>query len=639
VRKLKSAMEGNLVKLSSPQSTQARIDTITSARHVDTSLSPAPVAADPLSEPKPLTPLTDAYEFNRSFNWVDLTDSALPTHILDLVGTTMRGKPVLPNGPNQPGTVAWQIDAGVSQDVSDGVITYAFATWQHGVGVSNNPVNFGQGQGYTPFTAAQQEAGRIAIQNWDDLIAPTFVEVSGPGASVYGHNSADIVLANSYTGPAQAEAYYPGLVPYYGPTYQRVQGDVWVADPRINSSNLEFLPGQYGLQTLNHELGHSLGLSHPGSYNFGDDSDGDGVPDPINYTTDAQYFQDSNQFTIMSYFDAYETGGASIDWNVMRFIYPSTPMVDDVFVIQQKYKADMTTRAGDTTYGWNATADVTNEAMIFQKGDLISAFTIWDAAGNDTLDLSGYYTDSVIDLREGAYSSAGGWGAYEPTVENLDLASMDPMAALAIIDANNAALGLSARTRADDFAYGADYIYQLYINGQVQARDDDGELVFDDNGDPVYLNEGLSWAEITGAGSDFLMENNIGIAYGAVIENAVGGHGNDRINGNYVDNRFTGNDGADTFIIADHIATLPTLEGGTRTVTDNSTDTITDFDSAEGDRIDLSSFDGVTFDNITQHYDASTHDLTLTIDRAVGNDVQLILENVSSVSAGDFLFG
>jgi Ca2+-binding RTX toxin-like protein len=50
-------------------------------------------------------------------------------------------------------------------------------------------------------------------------------------------------------------------------------------------------------------------------------------------------------------------------------------------------------------------------------------------------------------------------------------------------------------------------------------------------------------------GFDYLMENNIGIAYGAVIENAKGGEGNDRINGNQAVNHFWGNGGADTFIM------------------------------------------------------------------------------------------
>ena len=92
----------------------------------------------------------------------------------------------------------------------------------------------------------------------------------------------------------------------------------------------------------------------------------------------------------------------------MRFIYPSTPMVHDVAVIAGRYGADTTTRTGDTTYGFNATADVTNEAMRFEPNEPLAIFTIWDAAGNDTLDLSGYDSNSVIDLREGAYSSAGG---------------------------------------------------------------------------------------------------------------------------------------------------------------------------------------------------------------------------------------
>jgi hypothetical protein len=636
-------MEDDLPKTQA-MTTEARINSITGVREVTTSSSAGHAASSTgnvttstvtvSADATPLTPLGDAYEFNQSFNWVDPSYAALPRHILDV--DTLRGKPVLEHGLNVEGTVRWQLDAGVQQDVSDGIITYSFATWRHGVGVSNSP-DFYQGQGYSPFTAAQQDAARIAIANWDDLIAAKFVEVpAGPGASVFGKNSADIILANTTTGPAQAEAYYPGLTPYYGPKYARVQGDVWIADPKINSSNLQFLAGQYGLQTLNHELGHTLGLSHPGAYNFGDDDDGDGVADPINYTGDAFYFQDSHQYTIMSYFDAYETGGASIDWNIMRFIYPSTPMVDDVFVIQQKYGADLLTRAGDTTYGWNASADLTNEAMIFRDGDIISSFTIWDGGGNDTLDLSGYYTDSVIDLREGAYSSAGGWGAYDAATEALDLASMDPLAALAIIDANNADVGLGPRTQSGASAnlLGADYIYQLYINGEVPARDAAGNPMVDEDGNPVYLNEGLSWAEITGAGSDFLMENNIGIAYGAVIENAIGGHGNDRINGNYVDNVFTGGAGDDTFIIADHSMVLPALDGTTRTVTDVSTDTITDFGNGD-DTLDLTSFGHLGVSNVS--WDDSTDILQIDTDLNGTYDVSVVIHG--TFTTADILFG
>jgi serralysin len=593
----------------------------------------APVSA-------PLEPLHEAATFNDTFQWQNST--GLPTHIQNLVGGTERGLRVAPEGTNHQGTVTWQLDSGASITPHKGVITFSFLDSAHTTGMYNRPQEgFTEGYGYSPFTEAQRVAGRTAIHNWDDLIAPTFQEVNGSGA-------ADITMANTTTGPAQAWAY----IPYdYADIYTTITGDqsynafhrydkfvsdAWIADPRVNGSNGQLLPGFYGLQTLNHELGHTLGLSHPGNYNFGDDTDGDGVADPINYSTDAEYFQDSNQFTIMSYFDSYETGAQNVDWNTLRFVYPSTPMVDDVYVIQQKYGADMTTRSGDTTYGFNSTSDVWNEAMKFHTGEMATIFTIWDAGGHDKLDLSGYYTPSVIDLREGAYSSAGGWGAYDPSLIGQDPASMTPAQALAIINHNNDLAGLSHR----DAPPGQipDYFYQLYFAGGVVERNADGTAVTDDNGNPVLINEGLSWNEITGTGSQYLMEQNIGIAYGAIIEDAIGGHGNDRFNGNQATNAFTGNDGADTFVIADYSGPVanPRSATGYSNVTDTLHDRITDFSHAQGDQIDLTSFHDVTFADLS--YNNLTHDLTIHRHDG-GADFHLTLDNVSGVAAGDFIFG
>jgi serralysin len=47
---------------------------------------------------------------------------------------------------------------------------------------------------------------------------------------------------------------------------------------------------------------------------------------------------------------------------------------------------------------------------------MATIFTIYDAGGNDTLDLSAYYTPSAIDLREGGYSSAGDRRSYDPSL-------------------------------------------------------------------------------------------------------------------------------------------------------------------------------------------------------------------------------
>ena len=533
-----------------------------------------------------------------------LPDLAVP-------GEVIRGKTVYGFtgdwDPTRPGdnNIVNQLSSGQLLDVSDGIITFGFFTGKHSVGLNNSP-GFGEGKGYVPFTEAQKAAARLAIQNWDGIIAPDFQEVqNGPGVKGWAQNTADIWLANTSTGPAQAWAYYPG----YGHQYTRVASDVWIADPRFNSSNAQLDPGFYGLQTLNHELGHSLGLSHPGDYNFGDDNDGDGVPDPITYEGDAFYYQDNNQYTIMSYFDSYEAGNNQVDWNFMRFVYPSTPMVHDIWVAQYLYGVETQTRAGNTTYGFNATSDVTNDAMRFEAGEMATIFTIWDAGGEDTIDLSGYSSDSVIDLREGAYISAGGWNAYGDAPAS-DPSTMSKAEYLAYVNGYN---------RGEGFPNRAPATYDLYFGGTEG------------------VNEGVPWSEIMG--SDWLMENNIGVAYGAIIENAIGGEGNDRINGNQANNEFTGNGGADTFIIADYsgVVERPDIDGGAITVNidDESIDTIMDFDSAEGDMISLCTL-GVEWADLTLDTSVAGR-TTVTVDR--GDDDLSFIVVGSTPLQGDFLFG
>jgi serralysin len=146
-------------------------------------------------------------------------------------------------------------------------------------------------------------------------------------------------------------------------------------------------------------------------------------------------------------------------------------------------------------------------------------------------------------------------------------------------------------------------------------------------------NEGVSWQEITGTTDEYLMGQNIGIAYGAIIENAIGGHGDDRINGNQANNRFTGGGGADTFVLADYSGTIPSpgAQGGT-VVVDRSVDTITDFSRAQGDKIDLSelgvSFGSLSFNNATD---------TVTVQRAAGS-FQFVIQGANEIQLSDFVF-
>jgi Ca2+-binding RTX toxin-like protein len=64
----------------------------------------------------------------------------------------------------------------------------------------------------------------------------------------------------------------------------------------------------------------------------------------------------------------------------------------------------MTTRTGDTTYGFNSTAGHDAFDFAINTNPVIA---IWDAGGTDKIDASGWSTDQVIDLNVGAFSSVG----------------------------------------------------------------------------------------------------------------------------------------------------------------------------------------------------------------------------------------
>jgi serralysin len=285
--------------------------------------------------------------------------------------------------------VIGQLNSGYKWSGQD--LTYSFpttATW----------FPYAEAAGFSAFTEAQKAAARTVMSLWDDLIAPDFREVAG--------SNANIKYENTTTNVGYAHAYYPGT--YTG------AGSVWMNSNYGAGSGTNNLMtpvvGDWGFQTFIHETGHALGLDHAGEYNGGSPT----------YALNATYFQDSQQYTVMSYFTANNTGA---DWYASdgRWYYPQTPMLYDVLAMQAMYGAETTTRTGNTTYGFNATADVPS---IFNFSiNKHPVLCIYDSGGIDTLDLSGWNTASRIDLAPGSFSDSDMMTsnisiAFSATIEN-----------------------------------------------------------------------------------------------------------------------------------------------------------------------------------------------------------------------------
>lgn len=226
-------------------------------------------------------------------------------------------------------------------------VTYNFPNWY-------NPSV--EGPAYN-FTAAEMNYARQAFALWADVANINFVEVSAGGA-------ANIEIRKVYQDPGVAGGtWYPHTI-YNGVD---VGGSIYL-DPAYSPT----APGTYGFLTVLHEIGHALGLKHPGNYNAG----GGGTEGPY-----LPAGQDNYLYSIMSYYSAPGMSG----------INPLTPMLDDIAAIQFVYGA----RQSHTG----------NDSYTFSTSTQIRA--IWDAGGSDAIDATNQTYGCWINLTPGSFSSIG----------------------------------------------------------------------------------------------------------------------------------------------------------------------------------------------------------------------------------------
>lgn len=244
--------------------------------------------------------------------------------------------------------------------------------------------------GFRAFTASQQAATNLAFDLIADIVNLSFVQVADNQQAV-GSGNQRITFAASTTFPAFATAWADPFISagYPLPGQHQIYSSETLFNANRWGNNLG--PGGREFSVLMHEILHGLGMPHPGEYNRN-------ANEEITYASHAEYAQDTGQYSVMSYFSAAESGAQHLG----RF--GSTPLLHDVAAMQALYGANLTTRTGDTVYGFNSNAG--RIAFDFTINTL-PVVTIWDAGGEDTLDCSGFVADQVIDLRPGAFSDVG----------------------------------------------------------------------------------------------------------------------------------------------------------------------------------------------------------------------------------------
>lgn len=344
-------------------------------------------------------------------------------------------------------------------------LTFSFMAVANSSAVSDN-------RGFQAMNAASKQAVRDALAYAATTANLTFHEVDSGGNIQFG--------TNNQQGKSGGYAYVPN-------TRDADVASVYMANDAYNQATTDWSPGTQGWAALVHEIGHALGLKHPGAYNAG----GGTTPGPYLPKT-----EDTTRYSVMSYNDPSDSrvavgadiGGGRTSLSSHSVQARGYQMVD-LEALQYMYgKSQSSSETEAQSYAFSSD-DADN-------GEFLK--TISNSNAESEIDASGQTRANVIDLRSGHFSSIGLRDPYAALPTSVNTAAKWANAVHSNVKptytgANNLAIANGSHIDRAKGGHGADTI--------VGNDDATNTINSGEGNDTIYLGKANSTVE-AGAGTD-----------------------------------------------------------------------------------------------------------------------------------------